>query len=177
MRLRSLLLFCLFSIAAGLCAQSPEAPAGDQAKDRARKLDRISAGQVPMPAGKPDPMAPEPVTNVDAATQQKYQEAMREYYLYRIDGLRHRRRVFVWQLVSSKIIFVTVLTLVLAGIYFAAVQFHTGLGRRKSETTEIVANLEGIKVSSPVLGVIILVISLAFFYCYLVFVYPITDIF
>jgi len=31
-------------------------------------------------------------------------------------------------------------------------------------------------VSSPVLGVIILVISLAFFYLYLVFVYPIKEI-
>ena len=79
---------------------------------------------------------------------------------------------------TSKIIFVTVLVLVASGIYFAAVQFHVGLhGKKKMETTEIVANLEGVKVSSPVLGVIILVISLAFFYCYLVFVYPIVDIF
>jgi hypothetical protein len=35
----------------------------------------------------------------------------------------------------------------------------------------------GIKVSSPVLGVVILVISLAFFYFYLVYVYPIENIF
>jgi hypothetical protein len=34
----------------------------------------------------------------------------------------------------------------------------------------------GLKVSSPVLGVIILVISLAFFYLYLVYVYPISEI-
>jgi len=34
----------------------------------------------------------------------------------------------------------------------------------------------GLKVSSPVLGVIILVISLAFFYLYLVYVYPIGEL-
>ncbi len=45
------------------------------------------------------------------------------------------------------------------------------------ETTEIVASVKGIKVSSPILGVIILVISLLFFYLYLVYVYPITEIF
>jgi hypothetical protein len=43
--------------------------------------------------------------------------------------------------------------------------------------TEFEASAKGIKVSSPVLGVIILVISLAFFYLYLVYVYPISEIF
>jgi hypothetical protein len=171
---RSLIVAVSLLFAAAAFAQAP----ADKAKERADKLNRISSGQVPLP-GKADPMAPEAVGGADAATHQKYQEAMREYYQYRIDGLRHRRRVFTWQLASSKIIFVTVLLLVAAGIYFAAVQFHVGLGKKKAEAvaTEIVANLEGIKVSSPVLGVIILVLSLAFFYCYLVFVYPITDIF
>lgn len=41
--------------------------------------------------------------------------------------------------------------------------------------TKIEASLQGIKVSSPVLGVIILIISLLFFYLYLIFVYPVKD--
>lgn len=43
--------------------------------------------------------------------------------------------------------------------------------------TEFSASLKGLSVKSPVLGVITLAISLAFFYLYLVFVYPIEDIF
>ena len=43
--------------------------------------------------------------------------------------------------------------------------------------TSFSASATGISVSSPVLGVIILVISLAFFYLYLVYVYPISELF
>ena len=117
-------------------------------------------------------------------TKEKYLKALEEYYAYRISGLQHRSKVFKWQLFSSKIIFVTVLLLVALGIYFAAVQFHVGLrgkgkadGENQGQQTELVASFKGIKVSSPVLGVIILVISLAFFYLYLVYVYPIEEIF
>lgn len=148
-------------------------------KARTDRLVKIARGETATtPPNAADPAAPEAVpASADAKTRTLYQAAMQEYYAYRIDGLRHRRDVFRWQLFSSKVIFVVVILLVLAGIYFAAVQFHAGLGKKKAEAvTELVANLEGIKVSSPVLGVIILVISLAFFYCYLVFVYPISEI-
>ncbi|HLK08281.1 MAG TPA: hypothetical protein VKV30_10075 [Candidatus Angelobacter sp.] len=125
------------------------------------------------------PKAPDPALN-DPATQQLYFSAMREYYSYRISGFQHRQRVFAWQFVSSKLIFATVLILVFAGIYFAAIQFHKGLsgkGAAAAQATDIEASLKGIKVSSPVLGVIILVISFAFFYLYLVYVYPIHEVF
>jgi hypothetical protein len=81
------------------------------------------------------------------------------------------------------VIFVVVLLLVLAGIYFAAIQFHAGLRRRDAadpahpEETELSLSLKEVKVRSPVLGVIILTISLAFFYLYLVHVYPIRNVF
>jgi hypothetical protein len=42
--------------------------------------------------------------------------------------------------------------------------------------TEIDLSTSSVKVSSPVLGVIILVISLAFFCLYLVYVYPISEV-
>ena len=110
------------------------------------------------------------------------QAALTEYYAYRRHGLEHRQRVFAWQYRSSIAIFVVVVMLVSAGIYFAAVQFHHGLRSPKdlatvAMATELEASARGIKVSSPVLGVIILVISLAFFYLYLAFVYPIAEIF
>jgi len=124
--------------------------------------------------------APPPPWLKDPATNQAFLRAMGEYYEYRATGLRHRRRVFEWQLTSSKVIFVTVLLLVSAGIAFAAIQFRAGLKRAQPDGPDAVTALDvsttGIKVSSPILGVIILVISLAFFYLYLVYVYPISEL-
>ena len=125
------------------------------------------------------PVAPPPWLN-DPATNKAFLDAMGQYYAYRATGLLHRQRVFEWQLLSSKVIFVTVLMLVGSGMVFAAIQFHTGLKRAgvdaSQDATEIDLSATSVKVSSPVLGVIILVISLAFFYLYLVYVYPISEI-
>jgi hypothetical protein len=130
---------------------------------------------------------PEPPITVaqgqDAATSEDYQQALRSYYTYRKAGYDHRLRVFEWQLLSSRIIFFVVLFLVFVGIYFAAVQFHRGAARpgktevSSEDMTELDLSVKGVKVRSPVLGVIILVISLAFFYLYLVYVYPIQNVF
>jgi len=94
--------------------------------------------------------------------------------------------VFRWQALSSIIIFYSVLVLVFAGILFSGIQFYKSMkfagdkekeGKTNQALTEFEASASGIKVSSPVLGVIILVISLAFFYLYLVYVYPIQETF
>lgn len=132
-----------------------------------------------------EPLAPgSTLSAMDPQTREKYLESLRGYYAYRIQGYEQRQETFAWQLFSSRIIFWAVLFLVFAGIYFAAVQFHVGLRRQPGPggqivepVTELAASAEGIKVSSPVLGVIILVISLVFFYLYLAFVYPISEIF
>ena len=91
----------------------------------------------------------------------------------------HRREVFEWQLSSSKIIFYVVIFLVLIGVFFSGVQFYAAHKKNfmDDKVTEISASAKGIKVSSSVLGVIILIISLMFFYLYLVYVYPINEIF
>jgi hypothetical protein len=123
-----------------------------------------------------------------------------ELYDYYKFGLAHRKRAFEWNLVSSKITFWAVILLVFTGILFAGIQFYkavkdkprdiekapgdkTNGGKEEitpSKTyntlnTELEASVKGIKVSSPVLGVIILVISLLFFYLYLAYVYPIQE--
>jgi hypothetical protein len=134
-----------------------------------------------------DPIAPPDLPGAalnDPVTRTAYLTAVQEYYRYRTSGFLHRRLVFEWQHWSSQVIFGVVLTLVAAGMYFAAVQFHLGLRpKRKTKgseagdnATELVAGVQGIRVRSPVLGVIILVISMAFFYLYLVFVYPIREV-
>jgi len=123
-----------------------------------------------------------------------------EIYDYYKFGLAHRKKAFEWNLLSSKITFWVVIILVFTGIIFAGIQFYVALKEKPhrqsaaaisvqtesataptpGETydalkTELVASAKGIKVSSPVLGVIILVISLLFFYLYLAYVYPIQE--
>lgn len=114
----------------------------------------------------------------DGNTNSKYyQQAFDQYYLYRIFGYQHREKVFRWQLFSSKVIFVVVLLLVLIGIFFSYIQFKKSFQTGEHLQTDLEASAQGIKLSSPVLGVVILVISLLFFYLYLVYVYPIVETF
>lgn len=158
------------------------------------------------------PAAPPGTVQLDEQTKSAYQEALRAYYEYQRSGLEHRKHVFAWQLLSSRIIFFIVIVLVLAGVYFSGVQFHSSLraaraaearagekaadlalrgtesegsaaakepGGRAAEypVTQLEASLQGIRVSSPILGVIILALSFLFFYLYLKYVYPINEIF
>lgn len=121
--------------------------------------------------------------SMDEETRELYMATLREHYLYRASGYKHRREVFEWQLFSSKITFYVVILLVLCGIYFSWVQFNIAMKQTlegkagEAKVTEVSASAEGIKVSSPILGVIILTLSLLFFYLYLVHVYPIEEIF
>ena len=120
------------------------------------------------------------ISQLDDSTQKVFTRARIDYFKYFSEGYQHRQKVFSWQLLSSKIIFVVVVLLVFSGILFAAIQFYEGLKsslKPSGQTTTFEAGKGGLKVSSPVLGVIILVISLVFFYLYLVYVYPIREIF
>ena len=131
-----------------------------------------------LDSGKPldDPARPIalPSSAHSEKTQALYEQSMQDYYAYRSKGLAHRSAVFEWQLFSAKLIFVIVVFLVVCGIVFAAIQFKAGM---PSASTEVELSAKGLKVSSPVLGVIILTISLAFFYLYLLHVYPVENVF
>ncbi len=161
--------------------KAPEGRTDSQGPAQYReRLDKLTRSNLQPRAEDAKPMVPSPpdLSKLDPKTGEKYQAAMQRYYEYLFSGFEHRQRVFEWQLLSSKVIFGVVLVLVFAGIYFAAVQFHIALREKiKEEPSQIEASLTGIKVSSSVLGVIILVISLLFFYLYLVYVYPITEVF
>lgn len=135
-----------------------------------------------------------PVEWEDDKTRAAYLKAVRAYYEYRGEGLRHRGGVFAWQLGSSKVIFVVMVLLVLSGVYFSGVQFHSTLRGWKLAADrqaageaaagpsqdalggELEAGLDHLKVRSPVLGVIILALSFLFFYLYIVHVHPIQEI-
>lgn len=111
----------------------------------------------------------------DSETQAICWKAYRAGLEYYEGGLKQRSRVFEWQHFTTRVIFVVVLILVAIGVYFAWAQFRSGESADKNSELEV--SLSGIKVSSSVLGVIILVISLVFFYLYLRYVYPISELF
>ena len=120
----------------------------------------------------------------DSVTRAIQQDAWRAYFDYKHFGYTYRRSVFSWQLLSSKIIFFVVIVLVLSGIYFAGLQFFhamrlskKGADLQKLMASELTASAKEIKVSSPVLGVIILVLSFLFFVLSLKYVYPINETF
>jgi uncharacterized membrane protein len=226
--LKLLTAFAFVIVTAGPIWAQPEPSPTQQHKIKEENEKRLEQELNKGPSSTPnngttptDPygfLAPQPPQeipqSIEPAVKEKLKAAQMAYYDYRADGLRHRGRVFMWQFISSIVIFVVVLMLVGVGIYFSWVQFtasqpkdartkkrrHSRTLRDKtpmndaekqatnpiaasavSETsqtmTEIQASLQGIKVSSPVLGVIILIISFLFFYLYLVHVYPINDVF
>lgn len=158
-----------------LGASDVQEGASQRESGAASEASRDSQADALIPAAPPEWLS-------DPESVAAFREALHGYYGYRSSGYQHRQRVFAWQLFSSKVIFATVLVLVFSGIAFAALQFYAGFRRQvASELPEAVTQLDlsttGLKVSSPVLGVIILVLSLAFFYLYLVHVYPIAEIF
>lgn len=92
---------------------------------------------------------------------------------------QHAQAVFQWQRHASRLIFVVVIGIVLSGLALCWLQFRrpgtAKVTRTEAEpTTEVEVGLTGLKLNSPTLGVIVLGMSLAFFYLYLVHVYPIT---
>ncbi|MFO6463619.1 hypothetical protein ACK8OR_04440 [Jannaschia sp. KMU-145] len=112
----------------------------------------------------------------DDATRAAIQAAVRAQYETHTIQLEHRVSVFAWQHASSQVLFVAVLAIVAMGLYFSWMQFRAERGGAVAPTTTLKAGQSGIEVSSPVLGVVILALSLGFFYLYLAHVYPITEI-
>lgn len=129
--------------------------------------------------------------DLDPQTRTKQQEALRAKFDYQAFSFAHAKRTFDFQYWSGEVIFFAVLAIVLAGLAFSAVQFYVGLrhpmeAKKKpggttpaaedSSVSEFEATLQGIKLKSSVLGLIILGMSMVFFYLYLKFVYPISNI-
>jgi hypothetical protein len=168
----------------------PAAAGQDSTGDRLDSvLDQMEREQAARESVAPRATIPSPLEVArlgDSASAARYLSEWTDYHIW---GLAHRRDVFRWQLYSSRVIFYAVLFLVVVGVGFSGVQFYRAMrllgGRRgagggsgaaaESTTSQLELSAGRIKVSSPVLGVIILVISLAFFYLYLVYVYPIQE--
>ena len=194
LRLALAILFLFLSVywtASATEGGAPSKPPGAKAAIIDDFDPRKVADSLPTP-GDVTQYAPEPGANLDPGTRERQQAAWRAYYNYRVWAFQHRTKLYDWQLASSRVTFVIVILLVLIGIFFSWLQFRLSLRPRPPiihnlgtdappaeaaavVVTEISAGREGIKVSSPVLGVIILVISLLFFYLYLAYVYPLNQ--
>jgi hypothetical protein len=86
-------------------------------------------------------------------------------------GMEHRVRVMEWQHRSSVALFFVVTGVVVIGVALAYLEFRKGT----SGVNSLKLSREGLEISSPVIGLIILSISLGFFYLYLQNVYPVTE--
>lgn len=112
----------------------------------------------------------------DEAQQTRLGDALYTDYIRTLD---HNYELFRWQLVSTKVSFAVTILLVLCGVVFSAMQFwktHRAVGAGAPMPTELELSGGRVKVSSPVLGVIILVISLGFFYLFMLHAYPIEEV-
>lgn len=171
---------------------APQSPApvparssvGAKPKPPSRGAGRSAA---PTPTTAPQLPSPEVIDNVqtanstlpatecayaDAEVKSECLAAVRENYLYNVAALQHRRASFEWSLTASEIMFFMVLVMVLAGLVFAAIQFRSSA----PTPTDLEISTTGLKVSSSVLGVVILAMSMAFFYVYTRYVYPIQEV-
>ena len=96
---------------------------------------------------------------------------------YEANLLEHNEKILEWQRFASNITLLLVVLVVLAGIIFSGVQLLRiiQLGKPLSDTNlEISAGK--IRVTSSIVGVVILVLSLGFLYLFLIEVYQLTPI-
>lgn len=117
-----------------------------------------------------------------------------ESHMYDIESLHHRAASIQWSLFASQVMFGVVLILVFSGLAFAAIQFRLAMrapvtapetdakpakpvtATGSDLSTQLEVTEKGLKIQSSVLGVIILALSMAFFYLYAEFVYPIHEL-
>jgi hypothetical protein len=123
----------------------------------------------------------------------KMLQAREEYTVF---AWKNRQDAFAWQSVSTKVIFGVVIIVVLAGLYLSWMQFnfaHNAPLKVTTPSTEgpaiattptnpsngvntIEVNTSGVKITSSVIGLVILTLSIVFFFLYLKFVYPIIEL-
>lgn len=81
-----------------------------------------------------------------------------------------RAAAFAWHHMTTVLIFWLVIVVVLAGLALAARQFFKGTN---GDVSTFKIGVSGIEASSSGVGLLMFLISIAFFYLYLIYVYPI----
>ncbi|MDA8019237.1 MAG: hypothetical protein MPN21_17490 [Thermoanaerobaculia bacterium] len=133
----------------------------------------------PIPPATPVPLT---IESLDEASREALFERYRRYQQHHISMLEHRERLFRWQLTANQISFWMVLVLVFSGLVFAGIQFRTSMlaaketGGSSDVMQELTLGAQGITIRSSVIGLVILGLSLGFFYLYLVYVFPLDEL-
>lgn len=173
------------------CASTPEI-VGDEIvfTDCTGKKKRAPIAENSAPASSDTKAENSHSSGTDAATEALRLQAEQADYAYHVFSRMHTQRTFTFQYWTGEVIFWVVLMIVFAGLVFSAIQFYVGirhpLESRAADGTvsktddasvsEFEASLQGIKLKSSVLGLLILAMSMVFFYLYLKYVYPITSV-
>jgi hypothetical protein len=108
---------------------------------------------------------------IEEPTQKSCLAASKAYFDEMVFNANFRQRSFEWQLWSSRVAFGVTMAIIAAGIVFSGAQLFVGL-----KWPETKFSFLGLEISSSVVGLVILAMSLTFFYLYLVHVYPIQQV-
>lgn len=103
-------------------------------------------------------------------------ETARDYQLQTRAENVIRNSIYARQLLYDPIIMVSVLLIVFAGVALSYLHVRRTLPGGAADPTTLEVGKGGLKINSPVIGLVILFISLGFFYLYLTEVYRVKDV-
>jgi hypothetical protein len=104
----------------------------------------------------------------------KYREAFAAYYAYQEQMMNVSERLFRWQQRASEISMWVVFCVVAAGVAFSGVQLWASVSKGGPQPkSKLELSAQRFRIQTSVVGLVVLIISLAFFYLFLVKVYEI----
>ncbi len=130
----------------------------------------------------------EEIVNDPTSEESKYNSMMKQSFTNQyVFNVEHQKRTFTQQYFSSIFIFIMVVIIVCMGLVLSYKQFklneeivrhsmkqNNGTIEKGTDTSaSMEVSKDGIKMNTAVIGLMILVISLVFFFLYLTYVYPI----
>lgn len=136
----------------------------------------------------------EQITNTATQKVENYSKSLqREKYEYEIWVIKYNKKLYEYQHFSSKILLGISIIVLTCGLYFSYIQFknkttiHNITIKNKQDPenkeefleqdddskTSLKIGATGIEISSSIIGLLILCVSLAFFYLYIANIYPI----
>jgi hypothetical protein len=179
-----LLLLCVFILSPFLVLKVAKGQTNDKLKDLQNQFDNFSDSlQISASPKKSDD-----VDNIKFTGVPYYDSLLLNSYTNQyVFNVEHEKRSFKLQFYSSILIFILVVVIVSLGLILSYKQFmlneyiiKQSIEQNKEtidKGTDTSASLEvgkdGVKINTAVIGLIILVISLVFFFLYLKFVYHI----
>lgn len=107
------------------------------------------------------------------ACKRSYNDALRILNLeYDHFSLRDRGLALAWQRVSGVMFFLIAIGILVFGLYLTHLEFN----KERSEPVSLEIGQTGIKLSSEIIGIVVMVIALTYSYLYIDRIYPITEI-